>query len=763
MTPHQRRQLAEEGIAGQVAQRVVVVFEKIQVDHTQRAVASVPADAVDFGTQDLLEMPPVIQPGQRIGNGQLGELGPQHLTLLPVPAQPFKYHAREDVNQHKHRDNRRAKGHQQRLSLPRQERDRAQLRQGNQRTHRNNPGNPTQTGEETGPAEPGHEQDHPQRRRQIDIQREQGGGRDHGDVDKVRIPAGQPLVPAPADRQPQRALDKAGRPKRPQGAGDRNRAEADVVEQARHGQGQHEPDAAHERASFLDLLFVDRSHLPLSDGSNSKICSIPFRLARLCLPAAGSRFLSRSTLLSWRGDPPRLPEPLPVLRDLTPMMQQYHQLKSRYPGMLLMFRLGDFYELFYDDALVAARELEITLTSREIGKGKRIPMCGVPYHAVDTYLARLVERGHRVAVCDQLEDPRKAVGLVHRDVVRVVTPGTALEQSLLPRNANNYLVAAVPTGRVWGVAAADLSTGEFHVTELTGDDRDGRLVEELARLAPREIRAPEGNAAQWNDPTEARVRLTTLEDWRFDAAPARPPLPTHFRGTAPAGFWCAQPPPPRGVARAPPPYLQETQHRPPAPHPRILAHAADGALVVDASTRRNLELLHNLRDGGAEGTLVDVLDETSTAMGARRLRQWLLQPLAAREPIEHRLDVVAYLVASSRVRSGLRTTLGTMADLQRLVGRIGHGSANARDLVALAGSLRRLPELAQTLGGAPGELQRLRGQIGSHEDGTTLIDSGIVSQPPLILQEGGVIRDGYSAELDTLRHSTANGKAWIAR
>src|SRR2546425_6276988 len=526
MTPHQRRQLAEEGIAGQVAQRVVVVFEKIQVDHPQGAVAPVPADAVDFGAQDLLEMPPVIQPGQRIGNGQLGELGPQHLTLLPLPAQPLKYHAREDVNQHKHRGNRRLKGNRQRLSLPRQQRDRAQVRQGHQRTHRKQAGKPHQTGEENRRAEPGHEQDHPHRRRQIDIQREQGGSRDHGDVDKVRIPRGQPSIPAHADSQPQRALDKDGRPKRPQAAGGGNRAEADVVEQARHGQGQHEPGAAHECASFLDLLLVDGSHLPLSDGSDSKICSIRFRLARLRLPAAGIRFLSRKALLSWRGDPPRLPEPLPVLRDFTPMMQQYHQLKSRYPGMLLMFRLGDFYELFYNDALVAARELEITLTSREIGKGTRLRMCGVPSHAVNAYLARLVERGHRVAVCDQLEDPRKAVGLVHRDVVRVVTPGTAFEQSLLPHNANNYLVAAVPTGRVWGVAAADLSTGEFQVTELTGDDRDGRLVEELARLAPREILVPEGNAAQLNDLTRAGVRLTTL-----GALPGRP---SHRHGRPPA-------------------------------------------------------------------------------------------------------------------------------------------------------------------------------------------------------------------------------------
>ncbi len=402
------------------------------------------------------------------------------------------------------------------------------------------------------------------------------------------------------------------------------------------------------------------------------------------------------------------PNPLPVLHDLTPMMVQYHQLKARYPGMLLMFRLGDFYELFYDDALVAAPELEITLTSREIGKGKRIPMCGVPYHAVEAYLTRLVERGHRVALCDQLEDPKKARGLVHRDVIRVVTPGTALGQALLPYNTNNYLVAVIPTDRVWGVAAADLSTAEFQVTELSGDDRDSRLVE-------------------------------TLD-----------------------GFGCEHLPAAVGAAGALLHYLQETQRSPLTHFRRIVTYAADGALVVDASTRRNLELLRNLRDGGVQGTLVEVLDETETAMGARRLRQWLLQPLLDREQIEHRLNAVAHLVSSARDRTALRTTLGTIADLQRLVGRIGHGSANARDLVALAGSLRRLPELVQALDGAPGELQRLGEQIGAHGDVAALIDAAIVDQPPPTIQEGGVIRDGYSAELDALRHVSTEGKTWIA-
>ncbi len=443
------------------------------------------------------------------------------------------------------------------------------------------------------------------------------------------------------------------------------------------------------------------------------------------------------------------------------MMRQYHRLRARYPGMLLMFRLGDFYELFYEDATLAARELEITLTSREIGKGQRIPMCGVPYHAVDTYLARLVERGHRIALCDQLEDPKKARGLVHRDVVRVVTPGTVIEQTLLPRHANNYLVAVAPSERAWGVAAADLSTGEFQVTELSGDARDSRLAEELARFAPREILVPEGRAPDVTGAGKG-FRVTTLEDWRFDPHTARRVLLAHFNVATLDGFGCEQLPAAVGAAGALLHYLQETQRSPLAHLRRIVTYAADGALVVDAATRRNLELLRNLRDGAEQGTLVEVLDDTSTAMGARRLRQWLVQPLVDRGAIDQRLDAVAHLLSSQRVRHTLRATLRTIADLQRLVGRTGHGSANARDLVALAGSLRALPNLTATLAGAPGALGRLCAQISAHDDVAALIEAAIVDQPPATVVDGGVIRDGYSRELDELRRAAREGKDWIA-
>ncbi len=448
--------------------------------------------------------------------------------------------------------------------------------------------------------------------------------------------------------------------------------------------------------------------------------------------------------------------------DLTPMLQQYHQLKARYPGMLLMFRLGDFYELFYDDALVASRDLDITLTSREVGRGGRIPMCGVPYHAVDTYLARLVERGHRIALCDQLGDPQKARGLMRRDVVRVVTPGTVIDGALLPQDANNYLVAVTPSNRGWGLAAADLSTGEFQVTEFTADNLDDRLMEEVVRFAPREILVPESSAARLAAVATSGVRLTTLEDWRFDVPTARQLLLTHFKVATLDGFGCEHLPAAVGAAGALLHYLQETQHSPLAHLRRIVTYASDGSLVVDAGTRRNLEILRNLRDGTTSGTLVEVLDDTCTAMGARRIRQWLLQPLVDRAALERRQDAVEYFVSSGRVRGALRAALRSVADLQRLVGRIGHGSASARDLVGLAGSLRRLPEIGQALADVPGALAQLREEIHPHDEVASLIHVAIVNDPPATVLEGGLIRDGYSVELDELRRVEREGKDWIA-
>jgi len=446
------------------------------------------------------------------------------------------------------------------------------------------------------------------------------------------------------------------------------------------------------------------------------------------------------------------------------MMRQYHELKARYPGMLLMFRLGDFYELFYDDAQVAARELDIVLTSREVGKGRRVPMCGVPHHALETYLARLVERGHRIAICDQLEDPRAAKGLVKRDVVRVVTPGTVIEQPLLSQHANNYLVALAASDGAWGLAAADLSTGEFQVTELRGPETASRLAEELARFAPREVLAAEPDADVVRGLVGEGVHLTALEEWKFDEGAARRLLHAQLRVVSLEAFGCEHLPFAVRAAGALLQYLKDTQFSPLAHIRRITTYSVETGLMLDASTRRNLEIIRNQRDGGVQGTLLWVLDETQTSMGARRLRQWVLQPLRDAEAITARLDAVEELVGAPRRRAALAAALATLADLERLMGRIGHGAANARDLVALAASLRKLPAVRDTLDGVrAAALRSLAGALGDHSRIAALIEAAIVDHPPAALQEGGLIREGYDAGLDALRSAMRTGKAWIAR
>ncbi|HET6780790.1 MAG TPA: DNA mismatch repair protein MutS [bacterium] len=448
--------------------------------------------------------------------------------------------------------------------------------------------------------------------------------------------------------------------------------------------------------------------------------------------------------------------------DLTPMMQQYHQLKARFPGMLLMFRLGDFYELFYDDAQVASRELEITLTSRETGKGRRVPMCGVPYHALNTYLSRLVERGYRVAVCDQLEDPRRAKGLVKRDVVRIVTPGTVVEHAMLPADANNYLMAVAPKAGAWGLAVADLSTGEFAVTELRGEQRDAQLTEELARWSPAEVLIPETSTTDLKAHLGG-ARITTVDEWRFDPAIARGLLLEHFGVATLDGFGCEDLPMAVAAAGALLHYLKDTQFSPLAHMRRLVTYSPEEVLALDSATSRNLELVANLRDGGTAGTLFEVLNDTKSRMGARKLRHWLLQPLVDPQQIVARHDGVEYFVGHARDQEAIHEALHRMPDLERLTGRVGHGSADARDLVAVAAALDRIPEI-QTILQRTGDqhLLQLAVSIDPHDEVKTLVTRAIVESPPLSVHEGGVIRDGYNEELDQLRAGAREGKAWIA-
>jgi DNA mismatch repair protein MutS len=444
------------------------------------------------------------------------------------------------------------------------------------------------------------------------------------------------------------------------------------------------------------------------------------------------------------------------------MMRQYQDLKARYPGALLMFRLGDFYELFFDDAKVAARELDIVLTSREVGKGRRVPMCGVPHHALAGYLARLVERGHRVAICDQVEDPRQASGLVRRQVTRVVTPGTVMDDAMLPGREHSYLASVVPGKAAWGLAAADLSTGDFVVTQIVGSDAPRRLADELARLEPREILLPAdlGDAAGF---LPERVPRTDYDAWRFEPGVARRALVEHFRVVSLEGLGCEGLPLATSAAGALLQYLQQTQMSTLAHLRHLRVYSTERALGLDDVTQRNLEIFRNRRDGGSEGTLIDVLDETVTRMGGRMLREWLARPLVDAEAIRARHAAVETALAQRSRRTALRSLLRGLPDLARIVGRVGHGSAAARDLVALRAGLERLPQVIEEAAGLPdSRFADLARGIDPQQEIAARIARALVDDPPAGVRDGGMIRPGYDADLDELRAAAAVGKAWIA-
>jgi len=449
-----------------------------------------------------------------------------------------------------------------------------------------------------------------------------------------------------------------------------------------------------------------------------------------------------------------------TVHDLTPMMQQYHELKARLPGTLLLFRLGDFYELFYEDAEVAARELEITLTSREVGKGRRIPMCGVPHHAAMAYVARLVERGHRVALCDQTEDPRRPRGLVRREVIRVITPGTVMDASLLPAAAA-FLIAVAHEDDRWGLAACDLSTGEFVVTE-TAEAGRAALWEEAARLEPREILAVPEEVETLRGRFTA-TPVTTIEAWRWDPGLARRALLEHFRVHSLDGFGAEHLRAGITAAGVLLAYLRETQLSPLHHLRGLRTYQLEDYLVLDEGTRRHLDILRNQRDGSTKHTLLALLDRTLTPMGGRLLRTWLSQPLRDAGAITARFDAVEELLLRPPLRETVRGALRSIADLARLAGRVGHGSATPRDLVALRLSLERLPSLKEAMGaaGAP-RLAALTTQVEVHADVAARLGSALVDDPPAATGEGGIFRDGYHPELDALRQAARGGKRWIA-
>ena len=472
------------------------------------------------------------------------------------------------------------------------------------------------------------------------------------------------------------------------------------------------------------------------------------------------------------------------MSQLTPMMQQYFSLKSQYPGCILFFRLGDFYEMFGDDAKLAARLLQITLTSRDVGGDRRIPMCGVPYHSAEKYIADLIRRGYRVAVCEQVEDPKTAKGTVRREVVRVVTPGTVTEEGMLPARENNYLVTlcrqpAPRRGRSgrpaeqpsihYGLAACDLSTGEFMCTQIEGPSARATLRDELVRLNPAEVLLDPSFARD-----DAQDELETVKGavrglvdfgseraFTLDGAASR--LLSHFGTESLEGFGCAHLPLAVRAAGAAIAYLSETQMRRLGQVTRLVTYNVTGHMHLDAATRRNLELTRTLREGERRGSLLWVLDRTRTSMGARLLRRWIEQPLLEVEAIRARLEAVRALVDDPELRFTLQGALERVYDVERLIGRVALGTANGRDLRALAGSLAVLPQVKEALAerAAAPRLRELAAALDPCADLVAAIDRALVDEPPSTITEGGLIRPGYSAEVDRLFEAATKGKEWI--
>ena len=446
------------------------------------------------------------------------------------------------------------------------------------------------------------------------------------------------------------------------------------------------------------------------------------------------------------------------------MMQHYLATKEEYPDCILFYRLGDFYEMFFEDAERVSRELEIALTGKDCGLEERAPMCGVPHHSAEGYIASLVEKGYKVAICEQVEDPKKAKGIVRREVVRIVTPGTMLDANLLDEGRNNYLMSIVASSDQYGVCLADISTGECLVSELS---EKGELQDEIRKFRPAEILC---NAAmqvsgvlngEYFDRND--FSLSVLDDSYFDDAACEEILRRHFTvaalqdsftGTGNAAKTAA------GVLFR---YLDETQKSDLAQMVRILPYRSDTFMLLDSATRRNLELVETMRDKRKKGSLLGILDKTKTAMGARLLRRCIEQPLLQVNDIRQRLDAVEELFSLSMIREEIREYLQPVYDLERLSSRIAVGSANPHDLLAFRSSVSMLPFIRQLLSGLQSDLlQKTFVDMDPLEDLCTLIESAIREEAPIQMREGMIIRDGYNEEVDTYRAASRDGKKWIA-
>jgi DNA mismatch repair protein MutS len=455
------------------------------------------------------------------------------------------------------------------------------------------------------------------------------------------------------------------------------------------------------------------------------------------------------------------------MEDLTPMMKQYHEVKRRFPGKLVFFRLGDFYEMFYEDAVTASRELEITLTARNKDKGGApIPMCGVPYHSVDGYIARLLRKGYKIAICEQVEDPRTAKKLVHREVTRVMTPGTVVEEMLLESKEHNYLAVMHQSAEGIGLAFMDLSTLDFLATDFTGDAAWPKAIDELSRFAPREVVLAEESMdrlrQQLSQDWSGDWVASTLEDWAFNFDYAHRLLLDHFDVASLDGFGCAARPLAVSAAGALIHYLRSTQIDSLAKVARLRFLDTSEYLRLDSSTVANLELVESL-EGGRKGSLLALLDRTKTGMGGRLLKSWLLTPLLDLNILGGRLDSVEAITRDIPAQDRLGRKLSEVHDLERLTSRITAGVANPRELLALRDSLLAVPEVRALLSGFSGSrLVEIRERLDDLSDVVELIQNAISDDPPTSVSDPGIIRSGYSTDLDELRAIRASGKEYIA-
>ena len=453
------------------------------------------------------------------------------------------------------------------------------------------------------------------------------------------------------------------------------------------------------------------------------------------------------------------------MTEMTPMMQKYMETKQQYPDCILFYRLGDFYEMFFEDALTASKELEITLTGKSCGLEERAPMCGVPYHAVEGYLTKLVSKGYKVAICEQVEDPKLAKGLVKREVVRIVTPGTNLNVQSLEETKNNFLMCIAYFAGKAGISVADVTTGDYYVTEV---EDNKKLLDEINKYHPSEIICNDAFLMSGMDLEDLRARLSitiySLDPHYFDEDLCRKCLQKHFHVSTLTGLGVEEFQSGLVAAGSLLQYLYDTQKTSLAHFTHLYPYLTSRFMLLDSSTRRNLELTETLREKQKRGSLLWVLDKTKTAMGARTLRSYIEQPLINRDEMEERLDAVEELCREPMVREELREYLNPIYDMERLLGKVSYKTANPRDLIAFASSMEMMPHIKTVLKECrAAQLVKIEEEVDDLSDLYDLISRSIVDDPPIVIREGGMIREGFDETIDQLRSAKTEGKTWLAQ